>query len=88
MVDHFTGDVCALIRQYPGRELKQYEAILEENGLHWDKESMSGAVVEGLDARRICALLVAVVYAERFCDVHCWRFYEMAVLAAGSVGYR
>ena len=68
MVNQFTMDVGAVVEKYPELELRKYHQILEENGIQWGSKSMSGAIVEDLDARCICALLVGAVRAERFCD--------------------
>ena len=76
MVHHFIDDVYALVDQYPEWELNHYGQILEENGLQWSKDSMSEAIVEDLDARCICALLVGAVRAERFCDGALMSFFE------------
>ena len=40
------------------------------------KDSMSGAIVEDLDARCVCALLVGAVRAERFCDGALLSFFK------------
>ena len=37
---------------------------------------MSGAIVEDLDARCVCALLVGAVRAERFCDGALLSFFK------------
>lgn len=76
MVHHFIDDIYALVEQYPEWELKHYGQILEENGLKWDSNSMSDAIVEDLDARCICALLVGAVRAERFCDGALMAFFK------------
>ena len=76
MVNQFVHDVYALVDQHPEWELNHYGQILEENGLRWDSKSMSGAIVEDLDARCICALLVGVVRAERFCDGALMSFFK------------
>ena len=76
MVHHFIDDVYALVDQYPEWELNHYGQILEENGLQWSKDSMSEAIVEDLDARCICALLVGAVRAERFCDGALMSFFK------------
>ena len=55
--------------------------ILENNGLQWGKDSMSGAIVEDLDARCICALLVGAVRAERFCDGALMSFFKNGSIA-------
>lgn len=76
MVNRFVDDVYALVDTYPEWELNHYGQILEENGLKWDSKSMSGAIVEDLDARCICALLVGAVRAERFCDGALMGFFK------------
>ncbi len=76
MVNQFTMDVGAMVKQYPEFELRNYHQILEENGIQWGSKSMSGAIVEDLDARCICALLVAAVRAERFCDGALLAFFK------------
>ena len=76
MINNFVHDVYALVDQYPEWELNHYGQILEENGLQWSKDSMCGAIVEDLDARCICALLVGAVRAERFCDGALMAFFK------------
>ena len=76
MVNQFVHDVYALVDQHPEWELNHYGQILEENGLRWDSKSMSGAIVEDLDARCICALLVGAVRAERLCDGALMSFFK------------
>ena len=76
MVNHFIDDVYSLVEKYPEWELNHYGQILEENGLRWDSKSMSGAIVEDLDARCVCALLVGAVRAERFCDGALMSFFK------------
>ena len=76
MVNQFTMDVGAVVEQYPELELRKYHQILEENGIQWGSKSMSGAIVEDLDARCICAMLVGAVRAERFCDGALMAFFK------------
>ena len=76
MVNQFVHDVYVLVDQHHEWELNHYGQILEENGLRWDSRSMSGAIVEDLDARCICALLVGAVRAERFCDSALMSFFK------------
>ncbi len=76
MVEHFMDDVYALVERYPEWELNHYGQILEQNGIQWESKSMSGAIVEDLDARCICALLVGAVRAERFCDGALMTFFK------------
>ena len=76
MVNQFTMDVGAVVKQYPELELRKYHQILEENGIQWGGKSMSGAIVEDLDARCICAMLVGAVRAERFCDGALMAFFK------------
>ena len=76
MVNHFINDVYAVVDAFPEWELNHYGQILEQNGIKWEKESMSGAIVDDLDARCICALLVGAVRAERFCDGALLSFFK------------
>ena len=76
MVSRFIDDVYAVVDAFPEWELNHYGQILEQNGIKWKKESMSGAIVEELDARCICALLVGAVRAERFCDGALMSFFK------------
>ena len=76
MLNHFIDDVYSLVEKYPEWELNHYGQILEENGLRWDSRSMGSAIVDDLDARCICALLVGAVRAERFCDGALMEFFK------------
>ena len=76
MVNQFVHDVYVLVDQHHEWELNHYGQILEENGLRWDSKSMSGAIVEDLDARCISALLVGAVRGERFCDGALMSFFK------------
>ena len=76
MLNHFIDDVYSLVEKYPEWELNHYGQILEENGLRWDSRSMGSAIVDDLDARCICALLVGAVRAERFCDSALMSFFK------------
>lgn len=76
MINNFVDDVYTMVDRFSEWELNQYGKILEENGLRWESKSMSGAIVEDLDARCICALLVAAVRAERFCDGALMSFFK------------
>lgn len=76
MINNFVHDVYVLVDQHPEWELNHYGQILEDNGLQWGKDSMSEAIVEDLDARCVCALLVGAVRAERFCDGALMSFFK------------
>lgn len=76
MVNRFIDDVYALVDARPEWELNHYGQILEQNGIKWESKSMSGAIVDDLDARCICALLVGAVRAERFCDGALMAFFK------------
>ena len=76
MVNQFVDDVYAIVEGYPEWELNHYSQILEQSGIKWESKSMSGAIVEDLDARCICALLVGAVRAERFCDGALLSFFK------------
>lgn len=48
--------------------LHSYQKVLEENGIKWNAKSMETAVVDGLDAKCVVALIYGAIRAERFCD--------------------
>ena len=68
LVSNFIEDVGIFVEENPEMHLTRYGEILEECGLEWSTQSMSGAIVEDLDAKVVCALIVGAVRAERFCD--------------------
>ena len=68
-------------KENPEMHLTRYGEILEECGLEWSTQSMSGAIVEDLDAKVVCALIVGAVRAERFCDGALLKFFK-----DGSIG--
>ena len=72
VADRFISSVYALVNEYPEWNLTSYGKILDRNGI----TSMSEAVVDGLDAQCIGALLVAVVRAERFCEGAVMGYFE------------
>lgn len=76
MVNRLMDDVYVVVEAYPEWELNHYGQILEQNGIKWESKSMSGAIVEDLDARCVCALLVGAVRAERFCDGALMSFFK------------
>ena len=81
MVNHFVDDIYSIVEGYPEWELNHYSQILEENGIKWESGSMSEAIVDDLDARCICALLVGAVRAERFCDGALMLFFKNGSIA-------
>lgn len=52
----------------PNLNLKDYSAILEENGLEWSDESLRNADTSRLDEECVLAMLVAIVRADRFSE--------------------
>lgn len=76
LVNQFNVDVHDFVSAHPEWELTHYQEIMKDSGIQWSSESMSGAVIEDLDGRCICALLVGAVRAERFCDGVLMRFFR------------
>ena len=68
LVSNFIDDVSGFVEDNPELHLNRCPDILEESGLEWSTQSMSGAIAEDLDAKVVCALIVGAVRAERFCD--------------------
>lgn len=76
LVSNFIEDVGIFVVENPELHLTRYGEILEECGLEWSTQSMSGAIVEDLDAKVVCALIVGAVRAERFCDGSLLNFFK------------
>ena len=75
LVSNFIDDVSGFVEDNPELHLNRYPDILEESGLEWSTQSMSGAIAEDLDAKVVCALIVGAVRAERFCDGALLKFF-------------
>ena len=65
-IDDFVDDVHRFIDQHEEMGLTNYRGVLEERGI--DMSEAKQADIENLDATGLCALIVANVRAERFCD--------------------
>ena len=76
LVSKFIEDVGTFVDANPDLQLTQYSEILEQAGLEWSSRSMSGAIVEDLDGKVVCALIVGAVRAERFCDGALLNFFQ------------
>ena len=68
MVMKFTEDVYSFVEAHGDMGLNNYSEILKANGIEWDMDSMSKAVVENLDAKCVLAMILGAIRAERFCD--------------------
>lgn len=76
LVSDFIEDVGIFVEENPELHLTRYGEILEACGLEWSSQSMSGAIVEDLDAKVVCALIVGAVRAERFYDGALLNFFK------------
>ena len=76
LVSDFIEDVGIFVEENPELHLTRYGEILEACGLEWSSQSMSGAIVEDLDAKVVCALIVSAVRAERFYDGALLNFFK------------
>lgn len=76
LVSNFIEDVGFFVEENSEMHLTRYGEILEACGLEWSTQSMSGAIVEDLDAKVVCALIVGAVRAERFCDGALLNFFK------------
>ena len=65
-VREFEEDVYKFIDAHPEMQLTQYSKIIEENGI--DMGDVKQADVFNLDPVCLCAMIVANIRAERFCD--------------------
>ena len=68
VVDHFIDDVYSFVDNHEEMGLHSYQKVLEENGIKWNAKSMETAVVDGLDAKCVIALIFGVIRAERFSE--------------------
>lgn len=66
IVSEFEEDVYKFIDEHPEMQLTQYSKIIEENGI--DIGDIKQADVSNLDPICLCAMIVANIRAERFCD--------------------
>ena len=65
-VREFEEDVYKFIDAHPEMQLTQYSKIIEENGI--DMGDVKQADVSNLGPVCLCAMIVANIRAERFCD--------------------
>ena len=65
-INDFEADVYKFIDAHPEMELTQYGKIIEDNGI--DMGKVKQADVSDLVAVCVCAMIVANIRAERFCD--------------------
>lgn len=66
MVCDFMDDVHRFVDQHEEMGLTNYHGVLEERGI--DIGEAKQADIENIDAISLCALIVANVRSERFCD--------------------
>lgn len=62
----FEEDVFRFVDMHPEMDLRHYYSIIEKNGI--DMNEYDTADISKVDATCICALIVANLRAERFCD--------------------
>ena len=67
-VTDYLHDLYAFCDSHPEFEHTAYRRTLEENGLEWGMDSMSGADAGRLDAKCVIALLIGAVRADRFSE--------------------
>lgn len=61
---------------YSDINFRDYQKILEENGIEWDFNSMNDADVSSLGELCVLALLMGVIRADRFCEGAFLHFLE------------
>ena len=69
MTRSFISDVYSFIENHPEKGLNNYQLILEQNNIKWEKQPMQDVDVSKLDEKGVLALIFGAVRAERFCDV-------------------
>ena len=60
--------IYAFCEAHPEEGYNSYREILETAGIAWDRATMVGTDVSGLEGRIVIALLLGACRAERFCD--------------------
>ncbi len=76
----FVKDVQRFMEERPAYELNQYQKILEDNGLEWERKSMMGADVSALNAKCVMALIMGAVRADRFSRGALLDFFECGAI--------
>lgn len=72
----FLDELYGFCASHPEFEHFRYHETLEENGLEWGLDSMSGADVSRMDAKGVIALLIGAVRADRFSEGSLLEFLE------------
>ncbi len=67
-IDDFINDFYSFIETNQDMALNGYQEILQDNGIKWNKESMSNADVSNLDSQCVLALIMGAIRADRFSD--------------------
>lgn len=67
-VRNYLDDVMAFVDAHEEMRLKNYHAILEDQGIERSAEALAEADPEALDGRAVMALIVASMRGERFCE--------------------
>lgn len=67
-VHEFIEDIYMFMDSHKEYNLKNYEAILNENHIEWGSRSMAEANASKLDDKCIMALLMGLVRADRFSE--------------------
>lgn len=68
VVHEFIEDIYMFMDSHKEYNLKNYEAILNENHIEWGSRSMAEADASKLDDKCIMALLMGLVRADRFSE--------------------
>lgn len=76
MTRSFISDVYSFIENHPEKGLNNYQLILEQNNIKWEKQPMQDVDVSKLDEKGVLALIFGAVRAERFCDGALLSFFK------------
>jgi len=79
-VHSFQEDFYQFVMDSRNIELRQYQEILEENGIKWDFNSMNSADVSTLADRCVLALILGAIRADRFSEGVLLRFLEVGAI--------
>jgi len=65
-----------ILENHPEKGLNNYQLILEQNNIKWEKQPMQDVDVSKLDEKGVLALIFGAVRAERFCDGALLSFFK------------
>lgn len=62
----FENTVFKIEEKHPENDLKNYNEILEKNGLEWSEDSLINADASDKDVQCLLAMILSIIRADRF----------------------